>query len=74
MILIGETPWLRIPDGKHNDRYIPLHPQLVDKLVAWVATAEGHIAGLLLNKKGRRLDRQAVSRMLNRTTHSRPYD
>ena len=69
VVLIGETHWLRIPVGKlHNDRYIPLHPQLVDMLAEWAATAEGHVAGLLLNNKGRRLDRQAVGRMLDRIT------
>ena len=39
VILIGETHWLRIPVGKlHNDRYIPLHPQLVDMLAEWALT------------------------------------
>ena len=29
--LIGDAYWLRIPVGKlRNDRYIPLHPELVD--------------------------------------------
>ena len=31
MVQISETYWLRIPVGKlHNDRYVPLHPILVD--------------------------------------------
>jgi len=31
MVQISETFWLRIPVGKlHNDRYVPLHPILVD--------------------------------------------
>ena len=31
MVQISETFWLRIPVGKlHNDRYVPLHPMLVD--------------------------------------------
>ena len=33
VVLIGEIHWLRIPVGKlHNNRYIPLHPQLVEML------------------------------------------
>ena len=31
-------PWLRVPVGKlHNDRYIPLHPQLKTLLDDWLA-------------------------------------
>ena len=34
---IGSAYWLRIPIGKlHNDRYIPLHPQLKDLLDDWI--------------------------------------
>ena len=33
VVQIGDTHWLRIPVGKlHNDRYIPLHPHLVELL------------------------------------------
>ena len=29
VVQIGSAYWLRVPVGKlHNDRYIPLHPQL----------------------------------------------
>ena len=35
---IGSAFWLRIPVGKlHNDRYIPLHPQLKEMLDDWIA-------------------------------------
>lgn len=35
---IGSAFWLRIPVGKlHNDRYIPLQPQLKELLDDWVA-------------------------------------
>jgi len=38
VVQIGSAYWLRIPIGKlHNDRYIPLHPQLKDMLDDWVA-------------------------------------
>ena len=34
---IGSAYWLRIPIGKlHNDRYIPLHPQLKELLDDWI--------------------------------------
>ena len=36
--LIGDAYWLRIPVGKlRNDRFIPLHPDLVVLLAAWTA-------------------------------------
>jgi integrase/recombinase XerD len=38
VVQIGSAYWLRIPVGKlHNDRYIPLHPQLKELLDDWVA-------------------------------------
>jgi len=71
VILIGETHWLRIPVGKlHNDRYIPLHPQLVDMLAEWTATPGAHVGGRLLANDGRVLNRHVVTRMLNRITKS----
>jgi site-specific recombinase XerD len=37
VVQIGSAFWLRIPVGKlHNDRYIPLHPQLKDMLDNWI--------------------------------------
>jgi len=37
VVQIGSAYWLRIPVGKlHNDRFIPLHPQLKDMLDDWV--------------------------------------
>jgi integrase/recombinase XerD len=38
VVQIGSAYWLRIPIGKlHNDRYIPLHPQLKDLLDDWIS-------------------------------------
>ena len=38
VVQIGSAYWLRIPIGKlHNDRYIPLHPQLKELLDDWVS-------------------------------------
>jgi site-specific recombinase XerD len=37
VVQIGSAYWLRIPVGKlHNDRYIPLHPQLKELLDDWI--------------------------------------
>ena len=42
--LIGDAYWLRIPVGKlRNDRFIPLHPDLVVLLAAWTATNSEYI-------------------------------
>jgi site-specific recombinase XerD len=69
MVKIGDTHWLRIPVGKlHNDRYIPLHPQLVDMLEEWSQHPDCGPGGRLLTNEGRPLNRHAVARMLNRVT------
>lgn len=41
---IGGAHWLRVPVGKlRNDRFIPLHPDLVTLLAEWTATHSDHI-------------------------------
>jgi integrase len=41
---IGDAHWLRVPVGKlRNDRFIPLHPDLVTLLAEWTATNADHI-------------------------------
>ena len=41
---IGDAYWLRVPVGKlRNDRFIPLHPDLVVLLAEWTATNAEHI-------------------------------
>jgi site-specific recombinase XerD len=38
VVQIGDTFWLRVPLGKlHNDRYVPLHPEVKGLLDEWVA-------------------------------------
>jgi len=38
VVQIGDTFWLRVPLGKlHNDRYVPLHPEVKRLLDEWVA-------------------------------------
>ena len=70
VVRIGDNHWLRIPVGKlHNDRYIPLHPQLVELLGEWEEANGANEQGLLLvNASGEPLSRHMVTRMINRTT------
>ena len=68
VVHIGAGPWLHVPVGKlHEDRYLPLHPQLV-ALIDEYRTAHvpaGHPL-LLPRENGRPLDRHTVTRMINR--------
>jgi site-specific recombinase XerD len=58
--------WLRVPVGKlHNDRYVPLHPQLVELLNAHQATRDDDIDRLICWNGGT-LDRHQIARMLRR--------
>jgi integrase len=57
--------WLRVPVGKlRNDRYIPLHPRLVELLDAW--QQHHHQPNRLITAAGVPLDRHAVARMVRR--------
>jgi site-specific recombinase XerD len=68
VVVIGAGPWLHVPVGKlGEDRYLPLHPQLVT-LIDDYRTAHvppGHPL-LLPRENGRPLDRHTVTRMINR--------
>jgi integrase/recombinase XerD len=60
------SPWLRVPVGKlHNDRYVPLHPQLAELPDAHHDDRDDDIDRLIVFN-GRRLDRHIVARMLRR--------
>jgi hypothetical protein len=68
VVLIGAGPWLHVPVGKlGEDRYLPLHPQLVT-LIDDYHTA--HVAPdhrlLLPRENGRPLNRHAVTRFINK--------
>jgi site-specific recombinase XerD len=67
VVQIGAAPWLHVPVGKlREDRYLPLHPHLV-QLIDDYRTAHvpaGHPL-LLPRENGRGLDRHAVTRILN---------
>ncbi len=69
VVLIGSAYWLRIPVGKlHNDRYIPLHPQLKDLLDDWIANhrPEGLRSDRLLLEHGRPVTKLRVANALAR--------
>jgi integrase len=64
--LIKGRHWLRVPVGKlHNDRYIPLHPQLVELLEAHRAGRDDDIDRLIIWKGGP-LNRHQITRILKR--------
>jgi integrase len=68
VVLIGAGPWLHVPVGKlREDRYLPLHPQLVTLIDGYRAAhvPAGHPL-LLPRENGRPLDRHTVTRMINR--------
>ncbi|HET6916718.1 MAG TPA: tyrosine-type recombinase/integrase, partial [Acidimicrobiales bacterium] len=65
--------WLRIPLGKlRNDRYVPLHPELVALLGQWTATNSDHIRRhrrLIADHRGI-LDRHVINRIVKRVGRS----
>jgi site-specific recombinase XerD len=68
VVLIGAGPWLHVPVGKlREDRYLPLHPQLVTLIDSYRAqhVPPGHPL-LLPRENGRALDRHTVTRMINK--------
>jgi site-specific recombinase XerD len=68
VVLIGAGPWLHVPVGKlREDRYLPLHPQLVTLIDGYRAAHVPPDHPLLLPREnGRPLDRHTVTRMFNR--------
>jgi integrase len=64
MVRIGDTHWLRIPVGKlHNDRYVPLHPLLVELITDWLATRPpSHSGRLVARDDGQPFDRRTIHR------------
>ncbi len=68
VVQIGENYWLRIPLGKmHNDRYIPLHPEVKQLLDEWVAQSppKEHY-DFLFTSHGYRLGRGKVALAVER--------
>ena len=62
VVQIGSAYWLRIPLGKlHNDRYIPLHPQLKQLLDRWLAARPEDLRSkLMFIERGRPLSTARV--------------
>jgi site-specific recombinase XerD len=73
VVRIGAGHWLRIPLGKlRNDRYVPLHPQLVELLAAWTAANLDHIRRhkrLVADHRGP-LDRHLIARIVHRVARA----
>ena len=73
VVQIGSAYWLRVPVGKlHNDRYIPLHPQLKELLDDWLAAPARRACAptCLFIEHGRR--DQPASRVDRRRRQGRP--
>jgi integrase len=69
VVEVGDNHWLHVPVGKlRNDRYIPLHPTLVELIGEWQAVNAVHIArtGRLLTDDVSAVDRHRVTRMVRR--------
>ncbi len=64
MIHIGDTFWLRIPIGKlHNDRYVPLHPILVELITNYRATRPTPRSNRLVERDdGQPFERRTIHR------------
>jgi site-specific recombinase XerD len=73
VVQIGTGHWLRIPLGKlRNDRYVPLHPDLVKLLAAWTAANLDHIRRhkrLVADPRGP-LDRHVIGRIVRRVARA----
>ena len=68
VVQIGSAYWLRTPVGKlHNDRYIPLHPELKDMIDHWMAgRADWQDSDLLLTHRGRPIPQTRVDGAVRR--------
>ena len=72
VVHIGDGHWLRVPVGKlRNDRFVPLHPQLVELLEHWCATNIDHIRThrrLIADHRGT-LSRRTLARLVQRVAN-----
>ena len=68
VVRIGAAPWLHVPVGKlREDRYLPLHPQLVELIDAYRAAHVPPEHPLLLpQENGKPVDRHAVTGYINK--------
>jgi site-specific recombinase XerD len=67
VVQIGAAPWLHVPVGKlREDRYLPLHPHLVQLIADYRTRYVPADHPLLLPREnGRGADRHSVTRILN---------
>ena len=72
VVQIGSAYWLRIPVGKlHNDRYIPLHPQLKQLLDRWLATRPEDLRSkLMFIERGRPLSTARVDAAVDKVARA----
>jgi len=69
VVVMGAAHWLRVPLGKlRNDRFVPLHPELVSLLEVWTAENVEYIRRhkLLLADSSGPMNRHKATRALNR--------
>jgi integrase len=68
VVQIGSAFWLRTPVGKlHNDRYIPLHPNLKELFDTWLAQRPETLrSNLLFSDRGRPIPPQRLDRAVQR--------
>ena len=62
VVQIGSSFWLRVPLGKlHNDRNIPLHPQLKELLDEWLDQRPDSLrTPFVFTRRGRRIGKASV--------------
>ena len=68
VVHIGDSPWLRTPVGKlHTDRYIPLHPSVLNLLTQWrTHRGEDAKSPLLFVDRGRPIPQTRVDRAVHK--------
>ena len=68
VVQIGSAYWMRVPIGKlHNDRYVPLHPQLKAMIDHWLTDRPGwQDSRLLFTDRGRPIPGTRVDRAIQR--------
>jgi integrase len=67
IVKMNETNWLRVPVGKlRTDRYVPLHPSLIELHRTWLNWNGPNLTGRLISNKGRPLTRDVVTRIVKR--------
>ena len=67
IVTMNQTNWLRVPVGKlYTDRYVPLHPTLIDLYRDWQEWNGPNDTGPLISNKGMPLSVDVVRRIVKR--------